>query len=76
MATIAYSPVNIQTSVQSMPSIPAWFGEITLSSLSQNDKRCVARRRNVCEDQGHLDVALPCSGLSREHPGVPSERYS
>ncbi len=30
MTTIAYSPVNIQTSVQSVPSIPAWFGEITL----------------------------------------------
>jgi hypothetical protein len=30
MTTIAYSPVNIQTSAQSGPSIPAWFGEITL----------------------------------------------
>src|SRR5229473_3415742 len=30
MTTIAYSPVNIQTSVQSVPSIPAWFGEVTL----------------------------------------------
>ena len=30
MTTIAYSPVNIQTSVQSVPSIPDWFGEITL----------------------------------------------
>jgi hypothetical protein len=30
MTTIAYSSVNIQTSVQSVPSIPAWFGEITL----------------------------------------------
>jgi hypothetical protein len=30
MTTIAYSPVNIQTSAQSVPSIPAWFGEITL----------------------------------------------
>jgi hypothetical protein len=30
MTTIAYSPVNIQTSTQSVPSIPAWFGEITL----------------------------------------------
>jgi hypothetical protein len=30
MTTIAYSSVNIQTSAQSVPSIPAWFGEITL----------------------------------------------
>ncbi len=30
MTTIAYSPVNIQTSAQSVPSIPAWFEEITL----------------------------------------------
>ena len=30
MATIAYSPVNIQTSTESVPSIPDWFGEITL----------------------------------------------
>ena len=30
MTTIAYSPVNIQTSTQSVPSIPTWFGEVTL----------------------------------------------
>jgi len=30
MTTITYSPVNIQTSAQSVPSVPAWFGEITL----------------------------------------------
>src|SRR5260370_33912932 len=30
MTTIASSPVNIQTSAQSVPSTPAWFGEITL----------------------------------------------
>src|SRR5881227_2983335 len=30
MTTIAYSPVNIQTSARSVPSIPDWFGEITL----------------------------------------------
>src|SRR5260370_6549287 len=30
MYTIAYSPVNIQTSAPSVPSIPTWFGEITL----------------------------------------------
>ena len=27
---MAHSLVNIQTSVQSLPSIPAWFGEVTL----------------------------------------------
>jgi len=30
MTTIAYSPVNIQTSPHSVPSTPAWFGEVTL----------------------------------------------
>src|SRR5258706_14356624 len=30
MSTITYSPVNIQTSAQSVPSIPSWFGEVTL----------------------------------------------
>lgn len=30
MTTIAYSSVNILTSAQSVPSVPAWFGEITL----------------------------------------------
>jgi len=30
MTTIAQSPVNIQTSVESVPAVPAWFGEITL----------------------------------------------
>src|SRR5712691_11176459 len=30
MTTIAYSPVNIQTSTESVSSIPCWFGEITL----------------------------------------------
>jgi len=30
MTSIANVSVNIQTSVQSVPSIPAWFGEITL----------------------------------------------
>src|SRR5712692_2705834 len=30
MTTIAYSPVNIQTSAQSVPSIPTWIGEFTL----------------------------------------------
>jgi len=30
MTTIAYSPVNIQTSPQSVPSTPSWFGEVTL----------------------------------------------
>jgi hypothetical protein len=32
MTTIAYSPVNIQTAAQSVPSIPAWFGEVTLQA--------------------------------------------
>ncbi len=30
MSTIVDSSVNIQTSAESVPSVPAWFGEITL----------------------------------------------
>lgn len=30
MTTIAYSSVNIQTSAPSVPSVPAWFGEVVL----------------------------------------------
>src|SRR4051812_35678911 len=30
MTTIAYSPVNIQISRESVPSIPDWFGEVTI----------------------------------------------
>jgi hypothetical protein len=37
MTTIAYCPVNIQTSVESVPSLPPWFGEVTL--IAQHLKR-------------------------------------
>ncbi len=30
MTSIAYSPVSIQTSSPSVPSVPCWFGEVTL----------------------------------------------
>ena len=30
MTTIAYFPVNIQTSPESVPSTPSWFGEVTV----------------------------------------------
>jgi hypothetical protein len=30
MTSIAYSPVSIQTSTHSVPSVPSWFGEMTL----------------------------------------------
>src|SRR5260370_32045792 len=30
MTSIAYSPVNIQACTQSVPTLPCWFGEITL----------------------------------------------
>jgi hypothetical protein len=32
MTRIAYSPVSIQASAQSVPSTPGWFGEVTLIS--------------------------------------------
>ena len=30
MSSIAYSPVTIQTSSQSVPALPSWFGEVTI----------------------------------------------
>jgi hypothetical protein len=30
MTSIAYSSVSIQTSAQSVPSIPDWFGQVTV----------------------------------------------
>ena len=30
MTSIAYSPVSIQASAHSVPSLPCWFGEVTL----------------------------------------------
>jgi hypothetical protein len=42
MTTIAYSSVNIQTSAQSVPSIPAWFGEITLMAHYRQSQRVLA----------------------------------
>ncbi len=43
MTTIAYSPVNIQTSAQSVPSIPAWFGEVTLLAHHLNRQKILER---------------------------------
>src|SRR3989454_4753823 len=43
MTTIAYSSVNIQTSVQSVPSIPAWFGEVTLLAHHLNRQKILER---------------------------------
>jgi hypothetical protein len=40
MTSIAYSPVSIQTSTQSVPSTPDWFGEVTLIS-------CYLQRQGV-----------------------------
>lgn len=54
MSTIAYALVKIQTAVQPVPSIPDWFGEITLLSHHLNRQKtleriseqvCFARRR-------------------------------
>jgi hypothetical protein len=39
MTTIAYSPVKIQISVQSVPSIPTWFGEVTLLAHHLNRQK-------------------------------------
>lgn len=39
MTTIAHSAVNIQTSGQSVPSIPTWFGEVTLQAHYLNRQK-------------------------------------
>jgi hypothetical protein len=42
MSTIAYSSVNIQTSAQSVSSIPVWFGEITVMAHYLQRQQVVA----------------------------------
>src|SRR5258708_2412597 len=42
MTTIAYSPVNIQTSPQSVPSTPSWFGQVTLMAHHLQRHRVLA----------------------------------
>lgn len=60
MTSITYSSVSIQTSAQSVPSIPCWFGEVTLivhylrrqNVLSQIEEQVHFARRRF----GHYDV--------------------
>ena len=42
MTTITYSSVKIQTSAESVPSIPTWFGEITLMVHSLQNQGVLA----------------------------------
>src|SRR5438132_154454 len=50
MTTIVYSPVTIQTSAQSVPSIPDWFGEITLMAHHLQQQGVLA----AIEEQVHF----------------------
>ena len=43
MTVIASSPVNIQASEQSVPSIPGWFGEVTLLAHHLNRLKILER---------------------------------
>lgn len=60
MATLASSPVTIQTSAESLPSTPSWFGEVTVIAhflkrqgvLSAIEERVRFARRRF----GHYDV--------------------
>src|SRR5947209_20635987 len=60
MTSIADSPVTIQTSAQSVPSTPSWFGEVSLVAhylrrqnvLSEIEERVRFARRRF----GHYDV--------------------
>ena len=79
MTSITYSSVRIQTSAQSVPAIPSWFGEVTLivhylrrqDVLSQIEKQVHFARRRF----GHYDVidfvAVPPSLCHQRgtHPG-------
>lgn len=60
MSSIAHSPVNIQTSSESVPSTPSWFGEVTVMThffkqqgilLAIEEQVRFARRRF-----GHFDT--------------------
>src|SRR5258707_8939834 len=42
MISIADSPVTIQTSEQSVPSTPSWFGEVTLIAYSLRRQRILS----------------------------------
>jgi hypothetical protein len=40
MTPLAFSPVTIQTSAQSVPSMPSWFGEVTTIAHLLAFSRC------------------------------------
>ena len=63
MSTIAYSSVNIQTSAQSVSSIPAWFGEITvMAHYLQRQKVLSAIEERVRFARRAATVALDSPG--------------
>jgi hypothetical protein len=46
MTSIVYAPVSIQTSPHSVPSVPCWFGEVTLIVRHlQREARAYSHRR-------------------------------
>ncbi len=68
MTSIAYSPVSIQTSSQSVPSTPSWFGEVTLLThhfqrhgvLTAIEERVrFARRRGLSLRGGRFSRCAP-----------------
>ena len=42
MTSIAYSPVSIQAATHSVPSVPCWFGEVTLIASHLQRQRVLA----------------------------------
>ena len=40
MSNVPPSPVSIQASPESIPSVPAWFGEVTLIARILSNKAC------------------------------------
>jgi hypothetical protein len=79
MTRIADGSVIIQTSSESVPSTPSWFGEVTLMAaylrkrgvLTKISERVrFARRRDVCYEV--IDFLAVLAGLCdqwRTHPG-------
>lgn len=68
MTSIAYSPVSIQTTSQSVPSTPSWLGEVTLLThhaqrhgvltAIEEQVRCARRRFGRYETIDFLAVQI------------------
>ena len=74
MTTIAYSPVNIQTSVQSVPSIPGWFGEVTLLAHHLNREKILEHISEQVRFARRRGLSLRGDRFSRRAPRLCCQR--